>query len=78
MSYIKSVRPMDNHCLFVEMEGGSTAAVDFSCKLHTIKFAELADEALFQTAVTDGDYVVWGGGRLRITAGELMDVILLG
>jgi hypothetical protein len=78
MGYIKTVLPMKDYRLFLEMEGGSTATVDLSDRLHTIKFAELADEAFFKTAVTDGDYIIWGGGRLRLTVNELMEVILLG
>jgi hypothetical protein len=78
MGYIKTVLPMKDYRLFLEMEGGSTATVDLSGRLHTIKFADLADEAFFKTAVTDGDYVIWGGGRLRLTINELMEVILLG
>jgi hypothetical protein len=78
MGYIKSVLPMKDHRLFMEMEGGSTVTVDLSDKLHTMKYAELADEALFKTATTDGDYVIWGGGRLYLTVNELMEVVLLG
>lgn len=78
MSYIKSVLPLKDYRLFLEMEGGSTATVDLSGKLHTMKYSELADEAFFNTAKTDGDYVIWGGGRLRLTVNELMEVILLG
>ncbi|HPW40203.1 MAG TPA: DUF2442 domain-containing protein [Bacillota bacterium] len=78
MSYIRTVLPMKDYRLFMEMEGGSTVIVDLSGKLQTAKYAELADEAFFRTAVTDGDYVLWGGGRVRLTVGELMDVILLG
>jgi hypothetical protein len=62
----------------MEMEGGSTVTVDLSGKLQTMKYAELADETFFRTAVTDGDYVLWGGGRVRLTVGELMEVVLLG
>lgn len=78
MRYIKAVLPMKDYRLFMEMEGGSTATVDLSGKLKTAKYAELADEAFFKTAETDGDYVIWGSGRLRLTVNELMEVILLG
>ena len=78
MSYIKTVLPMGDCQLFIKMESGSTATVDFSCKLHTMKYAELADEEFFKTAETDGDYVIWGNGRFRLTVNELMEVILLG
>lgn len=78
MNYIKAVLPMKSYRLFIEMEGGSTLTVDLSSKLHTTKYAELADEAFFKTATTDGDYVIWGAGRLRLTVNELMEVVLLG
>lgn len=78
MGYIKSVLPMKESRLFMEMEGGSSVIVDLSDKLHTMKYAELSEEEFFKTAVTDGDYVIWGGGRMRITVNELMEVVLLG
>lgn len=78
MSYIQSVVPLKGYRLYMELESGSSATVDLSGKLYTAKYAELADEAFFKTAVTDGDYVVWGGGRLRVTVNELMEVLLLG
>ena len=65
MGYIKTVVPMEDYRLFMEMESGSSVTVDFSVKLHTLI------EAPFQ-------YVVWGGGRLRLTVNKLMDVVLLG
>jgi len=52
--------------------------VNFTGKLKTVKYGELADEAFFNTARTYGDYVVWGGGRLRLTVKELMEVVLMG
>lgn len=78
MSYIKAIVPMKDHRLFMEMESGSSVTLDLSGKFNTIKYAELADRAFFQTAATDGDYVIWGGGRLRLTVKELMEVVLLG
>lgn len=78
MGYIRTVLPMKGHRLFMEMEGGSIVTVDLTNKLHTMKYAELSEEALFMTATTDGDYVIWGGGRLRLTVNELLEVVLLG
>ncbi len=78
MSYIKTVAPMKDFRLFMEMESGSVVIVDLSVKLETVKYADLADERLFRSARTDGDCVVWGGGRVRVTARELMDVVLIG
>jgi hypothetical protein len=78
MRYIKSVLPMPGYRLQMEMESGSIVTVDFSSKLRTAKCAELADEKLFMTATTDGDYVTWGRGQVRLTVYELMEVVLLG
>ncbi|MEA4946984.1 MAG: DUF2442 domain-containing protein [Oscillospiraceae bacterium] len=78
MSFIKTVVPMKDYRLFMEMESGSSVTVDLSCKLNTIKYAALADEEFFNTVRTDGDYVVWGGGRLKLTVNELMEVVLMG
>ena len=78
LRYIKKVLPMQGYRLQMEMESGSTVIVDLSNKLRTAKYAELADKALFQTATTDGDYVIWGSGRVRLTVFELMEVVLLG
>lgn len=78
MRYIKSVVPLKGHRLFMEMESGSSVTVDLSVKLHTMKYKELADEALFRDVATDGDYVIWGGGRVKLTVSELMEVVLTG
>ena len=78
MSYIKTVVPMKDYRLLMEMEGGSIVIVDLSNKLRTMKYAELADVAFFKTAETDGDYVIWRSRRLRLTVNELMEVVLLG
>ncbi len=78
MGYIKSVLPMKGYHLFMEMEGGSIVIVDLSNKLHTMKYADLAEKGFFDTAITDGDYVCWGGDKLRVTVNELMEVVLLG
>lgn len=78
MCFIKTVVPLKGYRLFLELESGSTVTVDLSVKLDTLRYGELADSSLFETANTDGDYVIWGGGRLKLTARELMDVALIG
>lgn len=78
MEYIKSVLPMKDHRLLMEMEGGSTVIVNLSGKLHTMKYAELVDIGFFNDVSTDGNYVIWRNGRLKITVNELMEIVLLG
>ncbi len=76
--YIKAVMPLKDYRLFMEMESGSTVTVDLSVKLGTIEYGLLENEALFNDVRTDGDYVIWGDGRVRVSVKELMDVVLLG
>ena len=78
MSYIKTVVPMKDYRLFMDMESGSSVIVDLSVKLDTMKYKDLTDERIFRSARTDGDYVIWGDGRVRVTVKELMDVVLIG
>lgn len=77
-SYIRSVTPLKGYRLFMEMESGSTVTVDLSEKLKTVKYRPLEEAVLFSDVRTDGDYVVWGDGRVRVSVKELMDVVLLG
>lgn len=78
MSYIRAIVPLKDYRLFMNMESGSSVTVDLSVKLDTMKYAELADETLFKDVKTDGDYIIWGGGRLRLTVTELLEVVLRG
>jgi len=78
LNYIRSVLPVKGHRLFLDMQSGSNVMVDFSGKLNTMKYAKFADEAFFQTAETDGNYVIWGNGKVRLTVNELLEIILLG
>lgn len=69
---------MKDYRLFMEMESGSSVIVDLSCKLDTIKYGELQEERLFKMVRTDGDYVIWGDNQVKVTARELLDVVLIG
>lgn len=75
--YIKTVLPMKDHRLFMEMESGSTLVVNFSNKLHTMKNLRLSDEKIFQSAYTDGNFVMWDDGRIKLTVNEILEIVLL-
>ena len=78
MSYIKNVIPLPHHRLLLEMNSSSSITVDLSIKLHTMKYKELQDEALFAHVETDGNYVIWGSGRVIVTINELLDIVMHG
>lgn len=78
MSYIRSVVPLKDYRLFMEMESGSNVTVDLSVRLHTMKYGALSDATVFSDVRTDGDYVIWANGQVKVTVNELLDVVLLG
>ena len=77
VGFIKSVTALNDWRLLVEMETGSVMVVDLSHKLDTARFGDLRDFELFRSVSTDGDIVLWGDGRVRLTARELMDVVFV-
>ncbi len=76
--YIRAVMPLKDYRLFMDMDSGSVVIADLSGRLNTVKYRPLEDEALFRDVKTDGDYVIWGNGCVRVSVKELMDVVLLG
>ncbi|MBL3592327.1 MAG: DUF2442 domain-containing protein [Synergistaceae bacterium] len=75
MAFIRSIVPLNDWRLFVEMETGSVVVVDVSRKLDTARYGDLRDRELFRSVVTDGDVISWDHGRVTVTARELMDVV---
>lgn len=72
---IRTILPLAGRKLFVEFFNGSTATLDYTSRLHTTKYADLADEAIFMSAKTDGHYVTWGN-FVQVTAREVADMLL--
>ena len=77
MSFIKSIVPLNDWRLFVEMETGSVIVVDMSRKLDTARYGDLRNVALFRSVTTDGDVISWGNGRITITVRELMEAVFV-
>ena len=77
MSFIKTIMPLNDWRLFVEMETGSVMVVDMSRKLDTARYGDLRDETLFRSVTTDGNAVSWGHGRITITVRELMETVFV-
>lgn len=78
MDYIKSVAPLPDYLLEVKMTNGSSATVDFKPRLHAAKYMPLKDEEVFKAVSTDGNYVLWQNGLVKITVKEALEVILTG
>ena len=73
MIRIKSVIPKEAYRLEVQLENGSSVILDFSSRLHTVRFGMLADKDFFRRAVTDGDFVRWDN-KIEISVSEVFQL----
>lgn len=78
--YFRGVRVLPDYQLEVVMGTGTTIHFDFRSRLNTARFGRLKDEELFQSAQTDGNYLIFakaGKMPVKITAAEFMDLVLI-
>jgi len=74
MGYVRSVISLEGYRLLIELNTGSSITVDLSPKLKTARFAELADQSVFNNVKVDSETIIWGDGVLKIPVFELIDV----
>lgn len=78
--YFRSVRVLPEYWLEVEMGTGTIIRFNFGTRLKTVRFGALQDKALFASAHTDGEYLIFrtdGRVPVKITASEFMDLVLV-
>ena len=73
MVQIKKVIPKDEYRLEIQLENGSAVVLDFSRRLHTVRFGMLADKVFFKAAITDGDFIRWKN-RIEISVSEVFQL----
>lgn len=73
MTQIKEVLPKEDYRLEVRLENGHTVVLDFTSRLHTVRFGLLSDKAFFQRAETDGTLVTWGN-KIELSASEVFQL----
>lgn len=73
MIQIKNVIPKEDYLLEVQLDNGSSVMLNFSSRLHTVRFGMFADKAFFQRAVTDGDCIRWDN-KIEISANEVFQL----
>ena len=59
MSRIQSIAIKDEYRLEVQLDNGSSITLNLRSRLGTVRFAQLADPAVFATATTDGSFIRW-------------------
>ena len=76
---LKEVRPLPDYRLQLDFFNGSTATVNLSSRMKTVKFSRLASPDLFAKAKAEGEKVVWtdDSGSVSIWCSELLDAMLL-
>ena len=53
---------------------------DFTSRLETVRFGALKDKAVFYTANTDGNFIIFqkeGIDKIKISADDFMDLVLV-
>ncbi len=71
MALISDVIPEKGHRLLVKLANGQFVILDFTGKLDTCRFCRLSDEESFFDVKTDGVFVMWGNGDVRLSASEI-------
>ena len=73
MLKITEVKAEPGHNLTVYLDNGSSVTLDMSVKLHTARFAGLADEEVFMKAATDGIFVKWSP-MIEMSITDVLDI----
>ncbi len=74
----RAVTPMEDGCLQVEMESGSTVRLDMHRRLQSVRFGLLRNQEVFRSVKTDGYRLIFyqnGGEVLEIPADTFMDLL---
>lgn len=70
---IKNVTPLSEHRIEVTLDNGHSVTLDFTGKLHTVRFGQLKDKDFFRGVTTDGAFVRWSG-LVEISLGEVFEI----
>ena len=76
---VASVQALPEYRLRIRFSNGSEAIVNMERRVRAIRFHELSDPQMFQTAQAQGDSVIWrqDSKSIRATVGELLDSMML-
>ena len=75
----KTVTPLPNYHLKIDMETGNEIFFDFTSRLKSIRFCILQDEHMFNSVYTDGDAIIFKTDekKLIVSADDLMDLLMI-
>ncbi|MBQ6163480.1 MAG: DUF2442 domain-containing protein [Clostridia bacterium] len=77
--FLISARPLPGQRLELIFRNGSTAVINMKRRVGTVRFARIADEAVFASAKAEGDKVVWTDGKnpFAVYCTELLDAMMM-
>ncbi len=73
---IEAVTPLDRYRLYIRFGSGSILELNMANRLHTNRYYDLGNEAVFRSAITDGikiSFDTGAGYQLEIFARETLD-----
>lgn len=71
MALIDSVTPGEGYLIAVCMTGGDKITVNLSSKINTCRFKSLVNRETYYSAKTDGMFVIWNNGEVKLSVSEL-------
>ncbi|NLL92953.1 MAG: DUF2442 domain-containing protein [Clostridiales bacterium] len=75
MSIIEKVIPFEDYRVLVELGNGNAIILNFETKLNTVRFNCIENKDIFRKVYTDGYSILWNGGKLRVSIGEMMEIL---
>ena len=78
-SGLAEVIPLPGYCLELRFRNGSSAVVNMTRRVNTLRFSRLAEPEMFRSARASGNKVVWTDGKHIVSAfcNELLDTMLM-
>ena len=76
----RSVMPLPNYQLKIEMETGNAVLFDFTSRLKSVRYGRLQDPKIFESVHTDGDALIFGFDEdelVIVTADDFMDLLMI-
>ncbi|HWT75340.1 MAG TPA: hypothetical protein VN258_11590 [Mobilitalea sp.] len=74
MIHITKVKPLEDYCLEVQLENGSSVILSLKSRLRTVRFGMLEDEAFYRRVTTDGNCIRWGN-KLELSVSEIFQLV---
>lgn len=73
MPTIRSIRPLEGYQMEINFVNSDTVILDMTNKLRSIRFEPLKDKSLFDSAVTDGESIIWNS-MIEISTTEVFQL----